>query len=385
MGETTYAIMRSLPEVLQDAAVKAHLARKRRGLKHLQTPTAIILYVTNKCNLRCGHCFYWDSLNTKTPELTIEQVDKLVASLAHPVSLSLTGGEPFMRKDLAEMVQCFMAPRKAKEVAVATSGYYTRDTVEFCRQFLARYADTPLSVQISLDGLRDTHDAIRGIPTSFDRALATMDNLVELAGQHSALSVACGVAIQKRNLGEISELIDLLAARKVEIRINLIRGETAGTFGVTLENSSHFDPKDGNSIALDVEEMHALHALLTAKNELHGFWSKRHQRSYEIGMEVIEHRKKVIDCWAGTIDGVIYPNGDVAFCELTRVVGNLHDYDFDLKKLWHTAQAVAMRDNVTRCFCTHGCNISTNLLMSDPAIVKEAVLGTSGARRAGTT
>ena len=380
MKRLTSSLLQVLPETITEPAISAHLALKRRRLRDLETPTVMILYVTSKCNLRCGHCFYWDSLNRKAPELTVDEIHTLVASLCNPVSLSLTGGEPFLRKDLGDIVRSFMVHDKARDVAIATNGHFTKDTTAFCRGFLKQYPGTPVSVQVSLDGLKVTHDGIRGVQGSFDRALATIDELLGLRAQHAGLAVSAGVAIQKRNLEEISDLIDLLASRRLDIRIILIRGESLGTFGVTHADSSHVDPKDGSDIALNAEELRALRVLLKAKNELYGFWSKRSQRAYDIGLEVIEHRRKVIDCYAGTVDVVIYPNGDVAFCELTKAVGNLHDYGFDLRKLWRSAEADAMRRRVSRCFCTHGCNISTSLMMSDPAVVREAFLQEAGVR-----
>ncbi|OGU23033.1 MAG: hypothetical protein A2X85_14310 [Geobacteraceae bacterium GWF2_54_21] len=374
MGRMKQKIVRMLPSVLQDVAISAHINNRRKGLKDLRTPTAIILYVTNRCNLRCGHCFFWESLNKDIPELSVSDFEKLAASLTNPISLSLTGGEPLIRNDLSEIVRCFISNGKIREVGLATNGYLIQKTKEFCSAFILEYPKIPLSVQVSLDGMESTHDEIRGCTGSFRNALSTIDALRELADQHKLFSMSAGIAVQKRNLNEMGYLIDLLGSKGIEIRINLIRGESSGTFGVTQESSSHANPKEGNSIALDVDEMHSLHSLLTSKNEAYGFWSKRHQRVYEIGMQVIEKRKKVLDCYAGTIDGVIYANGDVAFCELTKPVGNLHDYDCNLEKLWQSLQAVAMRNKVKSCFCIHGCNISTSL-MFEPDIVKESVIG----------
>ncbi|NOY70867.1 MAG: hypothetical protein GXP14_00575 [Gammaproteobacteria bacterium] len=184
--------------------------------------------------------------------------------------------------------------------------------------------------------------------------------------------MSAGIAVQKSNIEEVEPLIDLLGKKGINIRINLIRGESSGTFGVSSNDSSHFTPKDGDSISLNVTEMHRLHHILCEKNKEFSFWSKRHQRSFEIGMAVIEKKKKVIDCYAGTIDAVIYANGDVAFCELTKVIGNLYNYDCDMKKLWHNPNALVMRPKVKSCFCTHGCNISTSL-MFEPEMVKEAL------------
>lgn len=373
MGRMKQTLVRMLPPVLQDIAIRSHIRQRRKGLKDLKAPSSIIVYVTNRCNLRCGHCFFWDSLNKNAPELSVNEFERLADSLIKPVSLSLTGGEPFLRNDLREIVRCFAGRGKAQEVAIATNGYFVKKTIDFCSDFIAEYPSIPLSVQVSLDGLEKTHDGIRGCSGSFKNALSAIEGLRELACQHKLFSVSAGIAVQKGNLSEMSDLLDLLGSKDVKIRINLIRGESAGTFGVTQDGSSHVDPKDGCDIALDINEMRSLYSLLISKNKECGFWSKRHQRIYEIGMQVIEQRKKLVPCFAGIIDGVIYANGDVSFCELTKPVGNLQEYGFDLERLWQSHQATTMRNNIKHCFCTHGCNISTGL-MFEPDIVREAVL-----------
>jgi MoaA/NifB/PqqE/SkfB family radical SAM enzyme len=324
--------------------------------------------------MRCGHCFYWNSLNNKSVDLRIEDIGKIADSLTQPISLSLTGGEPFLRKDLGKIVRCFIAKRKAREIAIATNGFFTEEIREFCNKFIIDFPHLPLSVQVSMDGLKKTHDDIRGCPGAFNHALYTIKELYQLASKHEHFSVSAGIAVQKRNLAEMPALLEIIGSTGAAIRINLIRGESSGTFGVGKETSSHIDPKDGHSIFLNIDEMHGLHDLLISKNVVYGFWSKRHQRIFEIGMHILEQMKKQIECYAGIIDGVIYSNGDVAFCELTKPIGNLYDFDFDMKALWQSTASNAMRDKITKCFCIHGCNLSTSL-MFEPEFVKEAVLG----------
>lgn len=366
-------VLAQLPTTVQDSTINKYLYYKKKNLKVLKTPTAVILYVTNKCNLKCNHCFYWDSLNKKTDELSANEIAKIVDSLKHPISLSLTGGEPFLRGDLPEIIDSFIVRKRVKEIGITSNGFMTDKVVSFCERYCLEHKNIPLSVQISLDGLEVVHDSIRRVNGSFKRALDTINKLHELTKFYDTFSVSAGIAVQKKNLSEILELIDLLETRNVEIRINLIRGETSGTYGVAKYNSSHFKPKEGSEIALDIEEVRFLYDALCQKNEKYGFWTKRHKRIYEICMQVLEKRKKFIDCYAGTIDAVIYPNGDVAFCELTRPIGNLRNYDFDMQKLWNSNDALSMRSKVKKCFCIHGCNIST-ALMFDPEIIKESLL-----------
>lgn len=361
-----------MPPLLQDALVSGYIRYRKQRLGQLQTPTAIILYVTNRCNLRCGHCFYWDSLNRRVDELTLDELAALNRSFEHPVSLSLTGGEPFIRKDFGEIVRLFRTGGRVREIGIATNGYYTDAVIALGERHLAEQPGFPLSFQVSLDGLEETHDRVRGLKGSFSRALETVHRLKALAARAEGFSVSVGVAVQKQNLSEMAELIDLLGPLGIEIRVNLVRGETSGTFGVSTESSSHADPKEGSDIALDTAEMQGLYGLLCEKNRQYGFWTERLRRVYEIGMQVMCERRKVLDCYAGTIDAVIYANGDVAFCELTKPVGSLRDCGFDLRRLWHGPDAEAMRRRVRSCFCTHGCNISTSL-MFDAAIVKEAI------------
>ena len=130
----------------------------------------IDFFVTSRCNLRCSHCFYWRELNTASDtELSIDEIRKIAQSFMHPVSLSLTGGEPFLRKDLKEIIEAFQAGCGTREVGIATNGTLTENIVETIRSVLEDGNLSSLSVQVSLDGLEGTHDAIRGVKGSFQK------------------------------------------------------------------------------------------------------------------------------------------------------------------------------------------------------------------------
>ena len=168
-------IFSKLPHSVQLPVAKAYCNWKKKWVQNLQTPVTLIFFVTSRCNLRCSHCFYWQELNTASDkELSIDEIRKIARSFKHPVSLSLTGGEPFLRKDLKEIIEAFHEGCGTKEVGIATNGTLTENTVETIRSILEAGNLSNLSVQVSLDGLEQTHDAIRGVKGSFQKAMATI-------------------------------------------------------------------------------------------------------------------------------------------------------------------------------------------------------------------
>ncbi|KXA93650.1 hypothetical protein AKJ65_06125 [candidate division MSBL1 archaeon SCGC-AAA259E19] len=66
-----------------------------------------------------------------------------------------------------------------------------------------------------------------------------------------------------------------------------------------------------------------------------------------------------MNCYAGQMEGVIYPNGDVAFCEFVKPVGNLRKQNYDLKGIWRSERAEKYRRLTKDCACIHGCNLKS--------------------------
>ena len=93
-------------------------------VKEPKTPIQLIHFVTSRCNAKCGHCFYWSQLNTKG-ELSLEEIDKITKHLPDLVILNISGGEPFIRPDFAEVIKTYYRNTPVKEVTVPTNGTFT--------------------------------------------------------------------------------------------------------------------------------------------------------------------------------------------------------------------------------------------------------------------
>jgi MoaA/NifB/PqqE/SkfB family radical SAM enzyme len=374
MKKTLARVYASLPRRLQMAAARAYARHKTRRLVSLRTPTTVILYVTQRCNARCAHCFYWKELDAKVDELSLDDISKLADSFAHPITLSLTGGEPFLRKDLFDIAEAFHRRNGCRQLAFATNGMLTDRIVETCGRVLDGLDVEQLGVQVSLDGLDETHNAIRRVP-AFEPAVNTLRRLAELAGKDGRLSVSASCCIQKRNIDELRDLVEFAIPLGVQLRFALIRGESFGTWCLPPGSSSGINPRDEDSPLVPTERLEEFFDWLGRRNEQSDFkfWSPRQQDKIALSLRMLREQKKCIRCYAGSIDGVVYANGDVALCELTRPVGNLRDFDMNIEALWHSPEAEAMRKQIGACFCIHGCNLVTGLMFR-PEHIRDAIL-----------
>lgn len=352
-----------LPMPLRRLAVEGYIRYKLRRDKNLQTPTVLTFFITSRCNNRCSHCFYWQELDNGAGELTPEEISTVASSLRHPVHLSLTGGEPFLRQDVVDICRIFHERNNCRMIGLATNGYLTERIVTACGEIL-RLPLESLSVQVSLDGLEETHNRIRGVKDGFQRAVTTIEALQRLTGHDRRFSLFVSVTIQRQNINEVEQLVELLLPLGVQIRFALVRGQHSGTYGLPAEVANDIDPAENDAPVTDLALLEALSVRLRARNASapYPFWSELQQEQMRISLKMMSERKRQLPCHAGRVDGILYADGNVALCELTRPVGNLRDYGLDFTSLWQSAAAGRLRNGIRNCFCIHGCNLITSMM-----------------------
>src|SRR5690606_8416971 len=135
--------------------------------------------------------------------------------------VGINGGEPTLRKDLPEIADALIEslPR-LRQISVITNGLYAKRAIEridaLADRLIQRGVD--LDVMVSLDGVADVHDRVRGVPGNFENAVRVLDHL--LARRH-ALQVRVGCTIVRDNVYGLHDLLDFCRRRDAYVKFRL--------------------------------------------------------------------------------------------------------------------------------------------------------------------
>lgn len=307
-----------------------------------RTPPFLILFINSICNQKCEHCFYWRNLNRRD-DLTFDELVALSESLGPLENLNLSGGEPFIRKEFAEICKQFVRHNGVKQIYVPTNGWFTEKMVDRIRRTLEEESLQLFVAEFSLDGLGEFHDRFRGLPGSFDRSMASYDALAQLQEEDPRLRIHGISTATHVNTEEIRRLTTYLFERCPQMdhhNLVMIRGDR--------KNPSLQGPQlDGYTQLYDY---------------MRRLWAEREEGRYgAIADPMLQWAKvaqaraqdQAFPCQAGRLSGVVYSNGDVGVCEQHVPVGNIRDKPFP--EIWEQATTEALLDAVSRkqCWCTN--------------------------------
>jgi radical SAM protein with 4Fe4S-binding SPASM domain len=255
----------------------------------------------------------------------------------------VTGGEPFIRRDLADLVSSLLRLNHIDEVAVYTNGYFTDRVVNGVERILTACSSKKrLEIGISLDGMREKHDEIRGRQGAFDKACATLEGLRKLKQRFPNLSIHSGSVIQPENLEHIAQIDEFRREIGVESHHMLVVNSSY------LGNVDHeYGPK-----TFSEGQKCKIRSLLQDKPE-------------SIGLDkYLASGKRPMPCFAGSASAFIARNGDLYPCtampyEPVFLMGNVADGNFD--EVWTSARAWEVRRRARLCTfpsCWSGCEIT---------------------------
>jgi len=318
-------------------------------------PIYVMMYVTHRCDAKCGHCFFWRDLNTHTrEELTGEEIDRLAGSLGPVFQVTLTGGSPELRKDLPAIARSFHRHCRPLNLTICMNGYHTQKIVRDVEEILCSCPGQSLTIGLSLDGIGEEHDALRGMPGLFDNLIKTFDALNALKRKHAQLRVAAGIAVSGLNY-ESAERTARWARENLEIdslKPILVRGDPRDKKALD-ESAKRVYAKisedDNFNLYKEYKRGDSLHRLASTTKEV--VQRKLIRRIGETG------RGPVL-CSASLENIVVHANGDILGCEVRpEKLGNLRDFDMDVRKIWFSAAADEFREKKRkpRCSCYHHC------------------------------
>jgi len=322
----------------------------------------VILFVTSVCNARCRTCFYWSKLNKKG-DMRFDEIRKLSESMPQFSDLWISGGEPFLRRDLAEIVLLFFRNNRIRDVRIPTNGLPTAQTIAMVEKILNYCSNIQLEVDLSIDGFKETHDQIRGVPGNFESSLTTLAELNRLKKAHPNLTLFINSVITVENENQIVELAHSFRERR-EVDghyFQIIRGDPMDpklktVSPGTLKNIySELIPINDEYVSTS-RSMNNRSALSDWARR--AYWKAGYRFSYETQYRnYVNKTNWKMPCTAGRTSIVIDYNGDVRVCELRKPIGNLREVDMNFKKFWTSAARKNEVKSVAndKCFCTHIC------------------------------
>jgi MoaA/NifB/PqqE/SkfB family radical SAM enzyme len=331
-------------------------------------PANITVSTSYRCNSRCKTCNVWLLPND---DFTLEEWDHTFHSLGTaPYWFTFSGGEPTLRHDLPEMVASAYHHCRPGIINIPTNGIQHTIIPGRIERILQACPDSEIIVNLSLDGIGEKHDEVRGVRDNFTRAMRTYGAFKELKKRYKNFTLGVHTVISNFNIDVFPELCEYVQRELqpdsyiTEIAEERVELDTVG-LGITPTAERY-------SVAIDKLLESLRDKRLTGVARITQAFRRQY---YEIVKRTLREHRQVIPCMAGVASAQIAPNGDVwTCCVRAQSVGNLRDYKYDFGAVWRSAQANELRRSIKagECYCPLANASYTNMLTHVPTLVKVA-------------
>jgi len=340
-------------------------------------PLNVTISVTFKCPSRCMTC---NVTSRKARELDVEEYRRIFRSMGkNPFWVTISGGEPFLRPDLPEIIEVICEESAPAIINIPTSGTTHAHIFRFLPKILEKTKDIQFTVNFSLDEIGERHDEIRRTPKNWEKTLESLHFAKSLQKSYPNLTVGIHTVISVYNVERLPIIYEELQKLAPDSYITEVAEERAELMTI------------GSGITPAPEQYaQAIDYLISRMRErqrqgfasiIDGFRLKY----YELVKRILVEKRQVIPCYAGWTSCHIAADGDAwGCCVRAESLGNLRDVNFDFPALWRNSAARKFRRSVKHreCHCPLANASYTNMLM-DPGTISRVVwnLGSSATKK----
>jgi MoaA/NifB/PqqE/SkfB family radical SAM enzyme len=327
--------MNSLPEVL----LKTPLYKTFRSTGYPKLlPINFTILISTSCNSRCLSCNIWKQIHN---DLSLSEWKKVLKSIGgSPFWFTISGGEPFLQPHLKHLAVSIDKICRPGVINIPTNSLKV-EKIQRDVDFIASRVNSQLIINLSLDGVGDKHDYLRGVKGNFEKFVQNYKNLTKLKTKHKNLTVGIHSVISKNNVDHLPKLIDYAYSLKPDQYITEIAEERVELDTVGLDITP--ESKDYDK-AID-------YLLKKMKTDPQAGFSKITQSFRE------QYYQFVKDWRAGKEINITDYSG-WASCEITSwgevwpscvsgiTLGNVRKENFDFKKVWFSDRAKTIRHQI---------------------------------------
>jgi radical SAM protein with 4Fe4S-binding SPASM domain len=341
-----------------------------------RSPIHLTLFLTKRCNARCRHCFYIYDRNLSPEnydELSLDEVERISASMGNLLWLAFSGGEIFLRDDIVEITKAFYKNNKPSIILFSTNGLLTDKISGTIEAILQDCPESTVTVKLSLDGPESLHDSMRGSAGSFNKTMRTYNELGKLLKRYPNFELGINTVFSAENQDYMDELIEFVNGLK-NIKthtVSLIRGDV------------HDECLKKVNVNKYLETIQKIESnLKNNRSSIYRFRGAKIKAAQDIIQRRLIHEtmlqnRQLIQCYAGRLNIVITETGNIFPCEsFSMRLGNIRESDYDIERVLKSGDAQKVISTIKKksCFCTHECYMMTNILFNPimyPALIKE--------------
>lgn len=324
-----------------------------------KTPIYVIFFVTSACNAKCRMCFNWKNIDNakRNDEMGLEEIKRSFRSFSSIQQLTISGGEPFLREDLPEILGFISKNNNVQMVTIPTNALLPEKVYEQTARILdiiPKY--THLRLALSVEGVKEKHDKIVQVKGAFSKVQQTYIKLKKLRKKYPNMNMDIAICCSAFNKKDIIDTIKYCNDyfEGCTITTVLARGDTRD------KESKDVTIQEYKEITDFLDELNA------SRKRNKPFAGVLNSLSRIVNRQVINIMKTNAmpnRCYAYSKMIVIQSNGDVFPCEyLNRKLGNLKENDYDIRKILRKNKEVYKFINNKGCSCTWECALFNNIV-----------------------
>jgi MoaA/NifB/PqqE/SkfB family radical SAM enzyme len=282
-------------------------------------------------------------------DLTVAEIDRIFAGFPRMDAVRLTGGEPFVRSDLLEIGELVRRHLNPLVLHVTTNGFLSDRILSFCE---ARDRRTRLQLLVSLDGVEEKHNHIRGSQRAWRTAMTTLQTLVPRQREWNLRLAVNQTVVDGDGLKQYRQLRGVLQPLGIPHHL-VMAYDTSSTYNLTPETDTAPTATGQFTTFGELSDENLRDLLDEAEGHLHEDpWAERAARRYYlrgIRNRLLRGRGKPNPpCVALNSHLRLLPDGTVPTCQFNgRKVGNLRQQT--LTEIWRSEVTTEQRDWVRRC------------------------------------